>query len=585
MAGRRPGVAGHRGRAGLDEPRLAAKRAPGVLAGRTRRRAVGPWRRPCDRAPSPRRVACASSAQASSGAASTTWRNRACAFVQPLELRNASAERNSNAGRKGDRMPRLRAASTRRDQRRLRPIMLQLDRGELQGGLRRRSGSPGPRPAPGAAAAASSSRPSRSRARARRSLASPFSVLSGTARSRVCQRLDGLARPDPPPARSSRSGARPGRPTPGPPRCTSFAEQAHRPIAIAQDGERPRQAVPRPIGEPPAGMIRQRPFVGRPGRRHVVQGEADVAQVGPGGLQCRVGGLIRREGLERPRAAARSPVRYDSSPTRYRAVRDRGSCGRPRGTRRRRGASPAYRPWSSRALARPKRASSRSAPEGPVGQEPLVLLGRQVELPLPEQPMRESQRIGDPPARRGSRRLPVRPFGRGPRARLRLLSESDRKHRHPEDGGHRQDLPSPPSGRVRPPVCPATVRELRQADRGSPPDPGIRRQPTRNPAGLLDHPCTPQPGSNDPSTHPTVTGRDPGRHDRSRPLYPEFSSVLKAACCRESRALYPDATLRARPSLQDRASLSEENTLTDWTTMQSQCNLLRIRRIPKTRRR
>ena len=54
----------------------------------------------------------ASSAHGSSGALSNTWRNRAWASSRRLSCRRASADRNSSAGRRGDRVPRSRTAAT-----------------------------------------------------------------------------------------------------------------------------------------------------------------------------------------------------------------------------------------------------------------------------------------------------------------------------------------------------------------------------------------------------------------------------------------------------------------------------------------
>ena len=177
-----------------------------------------------------------------------------------------------------------------------------------------------------------------------------------------------------------------------------------------------------------------------------------------------------------------------------------------RGNRRRRAANPAYRPWSSRALARPKRASSRSAPAGRPARNRSIFLGRQVELPLPQQPVGESQRVGDPSAGRGCRRSPARPLRAwAARRRLRLLAEAVVTQHRPEDGGQRQDLPSP------------TARPL-----------AFARRPSDGPDG-----AAPPTGASRPTREPTPTTID------TRPAF----SIIRAprSLDRTIRALIPTA--------------------------------------------
>ncbi len=137
-----------------------------------------------------------------------------------------------------------------------------------------------------------------------------------------------------------------------------LAEQAQRPVAVAGRGERPRQTVTRPIGEPAARMIGQRPLVGRPRRGQVVEREVDVAEVSPGSLQRRMIGPGRGERLQRPappggRRSSRRARRCDNGRS--------ATAGRPGltgGTRRTREAIPGIAPdragrWPGRKGHRP----------------------------------------------------------------------------------------------------------------------------------------------------------------------------------------------------------------------------------------
>ena len=337
--------------------------------------------------------------------------------------------------------------------------MLQLDGGELQGGLRRERarlvGGQLPEQAPGLVVPAEPVEgPGPSE---------PRLALQGTfgdGALQGCQRLDGLGGPTR--RQLDRADLEPGpvdplRVTP----LRQFAEQANRPIAIAQEGERPRQSIPRPIGEPTPGMVRQRPFVGRPRRRHVVQGEVDVAQVRPGGLHRRVGGLVRREGLEGPARGRQVAGQVGQLPHAIPGrPRPRVLVDRPPGIRRRPGAN-RIPPLVEPGVRQAEEGVQTIRPRGPAGQEPLVLVGRQVELPLPEQPMGESQGIGDPPARRGCRRITRPAVRRGTAGRdsgscpnpaasivIPRMAASDRTfHRHQRVGCVR------PSARARSGSC------------------------------------------------------------------------------------------------------------------------------------
>ena len=289
---------------------------------------------------------------------------------------------------------------------------------------------------------ASSDRPGRSSARAWRSRTSPFSGLEGRCGFHRLEGLDGGARPAG--GRLDRPDLQPGAVDPVRSAAAGqLSQHAQRPVGLVRRRKGSPQAVSGAIGEPAPGVVRQRPFVGRPRRREVVLGEADIAQVGPGRLQRRMIALRPRERLEGAACGGKVAGQVGE----FAHAIPRGARTEIAGHRVEEIAE-GPQGFGIAVLVEPRVAQAEEGVDpigvrGPGRQEPLVFLGRQLELPLTQQAMRESQRVGDPTARR----RPVRAFGparRWPRRGGRLLPRSARRPPCPTGQDHRQTCERPP---------------------------------------------------------------------------------------------------------------------------------------------
>ena len=77
-----------------------------------------------------------------------------------------------------------------------------------------------------------------------------------------------------------------------------LAQDAERLIASSQSGECPTQAVSCSIRQPAAWKLRQRAFVRDLRRGEILEPEADVSQVSPSVLECRMIDFGRSESFE-----------------------------------------------------------------------------------------------------------------------------------------------------------------------------------------------------------------------------------------------------------------------------------------------
>ncbi len=289
-------LAGHRGRASLDQPGVARERAGGIL------RDQPPGE------PSGRRPVLARSAEAAARSQRVVGPRvvgrRVGDLKEPRLRFLGTIQLAQRLGRsEQQRRPRRRARVPLQDgvggrERRLRPMALHLDRRQLEGRLRRQHAA-GLRGQSGQQA-----RGVVSPAHAPEGSRTPQSGLAPqrTRRRRPLHGLEGLDSLGRPTGRQLvRADLIPGAVDPlRAPLPRQLAEQAERPVPLAGRHQGPAQPVASPVGQPPARMIGQRALVSLPRRGQILLREIDVAQVGPGGLHRRMVGLARRERLEGP---------------------------------------------------------------------------------------------------------------------------------------------------------------------------------------------------------------------------------------------------------------------------------------------